>query len=130
MSNLKKVLYISIGLISFALGAIGTIVPILPTVPFLLLSSFCFTRGSERFNKWFVETKVYKKHLESFVNERAMTLKQKIVILAFADTMLAFPLIILDNIWMKLFIVILIIFKFYYFIYRIKTIRPERIIKR
>ena len=129
MSNLKKVLYISIGLISFALGAIGTIVPILPTVPFLLLSSFCFTRGSERFNKWFVETKVYKKHLESFVNERAMTLKQKIVILAFADTMLAFPLIILDNIWMKLFIVILIIFKFYYFIYRIKTIRPERIIK-
>lgn len=130
MSNLKKVLYISIGLISFALGAIGTIVPILPTVPFLLLSSFCFTRGSERFNMWFVETKVYKKHLESFVNERAMTLKQKIVILAFADTMLAFPLIILDNIWIKLFIVILIIFKFYYFIYRIKTIRPERIVKR
>lgn len=130
MSKLKKGLYISIGLISFALGAVGAIIPVLPTVPFLLLSSFCFTRGSERFNKWFIETKLYKKHLESFVNERAMTLKQKIVILAFADTMLAFPLFILDNIWIKLFIVSLIIFKFYYFIYKIKTIKVERVVKR
>ncbi|SCJ97704.1 Inner membrane protein ybaN [uncultured Clostridium sp.] len=125
MNKIKKYIYITIGLISFALGAIGVALPILPTTPFLLLASFCFAKGSERFNTWFVNTKIYKKHLESFVKERAMTLKQKVCLLAFADFMLAFPLIILDNLHVKIFLVALILFKFYYFIFRIKTIKPQ-----
>ena len=39
--------------------------------------------------------------------------------------MLAFPLIFIDSLIMKGFIVLLILFKFYYFIFRIKTILPE-----
>ena len=124
MNKVKKYIYITIGLIAFILGSIGVIIPILPTTPFLLLASFCFARGSERFNNWFKSTKLYKKHLESFVKEKAMTLKQKICILAFADFMIAFPLILVDVLAMKIFLVILILFKFYYFIFRIKTIQP------
>ena len=125
MNKIKKYIYITIGLISFALGAIGVALPILPTTPFLLLASFCFAKGSERFNTWFINTKIYKKHLESFVKERAMTLKQKVCLLAFADFMLAFPLIILDNLHVKIFLIALILFKFYYFIFRFKTIKPQ-----
>ena len=55
-----------------------------------------------------------------------MTLKQKICLLAFADTMIAFPLIILDNIYIKIFLIILVVFKFYYFIFKIKTIQVEK----
>lgn len=125
MNKFKKGFYITVGLISFALGAIGVILPILPTTPFLLLSSFCFVRGSEKFDRWFKETKVYKKHLESFANERAMTLKQKITILLFADTMMMFPLIILDSIIAKIFIILIILVKFWYFIFKIKTIKEK-----
>lgn len=125
MSKIKKFIYISVGLISFALGAIGVVLPVLPTTPFLLLASFCFAKGSDRFNTWFINTKIYRKHLESFVKERAMTLKQKVCLLAFADFMLAFPLILLDNLHVKIFLVALILFKFYYFIFRIKTIKPQ-----
>ena len=127
MNKFKKGFYITVGLISFALGAIGVILPILPTTPFLLLSSFCFVRGSEKFDRWFKETKVYKKHLESFANERAMTLKQKITILLFADTMMMFPLIILDSIIAKIFIILIILVKFWYFIFKIKTIKEKEL---
>lgn len=126
MNKIKRCVYIAIGVIAFALGAIGAFLPILPTTPFLLLASFCFARGSEKFNIWFSNTKLYKNHLDSFVRERAMTLKQKICLLAFADFMMAFPLIILDNFKVKLILIALIVFKFYYFIFRIKTIKPKK----
>ena len=114
MNKIKKYIYIAVGLIAFLLGAIGVILPVLPTTPFLLLASFCFAKGSERFHKWFTESKIYKKHLESFVKEKAMTLKQKITILAFADFMMAFPLILLDNLHVKILLVALIFFKWLY----------------
>ena len=125
MNKIKKYIYITVGLIAFVLGSIGVALPVLPTTPFFLLASFCFARGSERFNTWFTNTKLYKKHLESFVKERAMTLKQKISLLAFANFMLAFPIKLVDNMHVKLFLVGLVIFKLYYFIFRIKTIKPQ-----
>lgn len=125
MNKIVKCIYISVGLIAFVIGVIGIIIPVLPTTPCLLLASFCFARGSEKFNKWFTGTKIYKNHLESFVKERAMTLKEKICLLAFADFMLAFPLVIIDSFIVKFIIIGLIAFKFYYFIFRIKTIKPN-----
>lgn len=126
MRRIVKYIYIIVGVIAVILGSIGVVLPVLPTTPFLLLASFCFAKGSERFNNWFTNTKLYKKHLDSFVKERAMTLKQKICLLAFADFMIAFPIIILNSIYIKIFLILLVLFKYYYFIFRIKTIKQEK----
>ena len=125
MNKVKKYFYITLGFITLGLGLIGVILPILPTTPFLLVTSFCFAKGSERFHTWFTNTNIYKKHLESFVKERAMTLKQKVVLLSFVNFMLAFPLILVDVLPMRITIIVLIIIKLYYFIFRVKTITPE-----
>ena len=125
MNKEKKYFYITLGFITLGLGLIGVILPILPTTPFLLVTSFCFAKGSERFHSWFTNTNIYKKHLESFVKERAMTLKQKVVLLSFVNFMLAFPLILVDVLPMRITIIVLIIIKLYYFIFRVKTITPE-----
>lgn len=125
MNKIKKYIYVIFGLISLALGLVGIILPILPTTPFLLLASYCFIRGSEKFYIWFRSTKIYKKHLENFINKKAMTMKQKRSILIFVSVMLAIPIITIDNLHMRLFLIALICIKFYYFIFKIKTVNSS-----
>lgn len=121
-----KYIYLFIGMISFALGCIGIVLPILPTTPFLLLAGFCFARSSKRVHQWFVSSKIYQKHLDSFVKRRAMTLKTKVCILSFASIMLAFPLILTDLLLLRLLIIGLYCFKYYYFLVKIETIKTPQ----
>ena len=118
-----KLLWLMIGIVSMVLGAIGVVLPVLPTTPFLLLASFCFAKGSDRFNMWFIGTKLYKKHLESFVTSRSMTLKTKLCILLPASAMLILAMLAMSNIYGRVFIVFLIIFKYIYFFTRIETVK-------
>ncbi len=120
-----KIIYIVIGFISLGLGFIGIFVPVLPTVPFLLLSSYCFSKSSKRFHEWFVRTKIYKNHIKDFERNKSMTLKSKILILCFSSTMIAFPIFITKNIYLKFFLILIVLFKYYYFIFKIKTIKNK-----
>lgn len=118
-----KLLWLMIGIVSMVLGAIGVVLPVLPTTPFLLLASFCFAKGSDRFHKWFIGIKLYKKHLESFVTSRSMTLKTKLCILLPASAMLILAMLAMSNIYGRVLIVFLIIFKYIYFFTRIETVK-------
>ncbi|MGL4910793.1 MAG: YbaN family protein [Romboutsia sp.] len=122
MNKMIKTIFITIGILSLVLASIGMLLPVLPTTPFLLVSSFCFAKGSDKFDKWFKSSKIYKNNLESFVENKSMKLRQKIFLLLFADIMIAFPLVILDNIYIKMLLILIVLFKYYYFIFKIKTI--------
>lgn len=47
-----RLIWATIGGLSLMLGVIGIAVPLLPTVPFILLAAFCFARSSERLHAW------------------------------------------------------------------------------
>ena len=115
-----KTLLIVLGFVCVAIGAIGIVVPILPTTPFLLLASFFFAKGSKKFHDWFMSTKLYKKHLESFVNSRAMTL---MTILIPVSCMLIATFIFVNNLHARILLVVLFIGKYLYFFTQIKTIK-------
>ena len=66
-----------LGFLCLGLGTVGIVLPILPTVPFYMATVFCFAKSSERLHRWFLGTQLYKKHLESFVEKKTMTLKTK-----------------------------------------------------
>lgn len=78
---MKKILYIILGCVGVGMGAVGTVVPMLPAFPFLMLAAFCFARSSEKLDRWFKNTKLYKENLEDFVAGKGMTRKTKIRIM-------------------------------------------------
>ena len=121
--NPLRFVWLLAAFVCLGIGAVGVVLPILPTTPLLLLSSFCFAKGSERFHRWFCGTKLYQKHLDSFVKERAMTLKTKLCILLPASALLLLAFLMMGNLPGRSCIVCLIIFKYVYFFTKIRTIR-------
>ena len=121
-----KIIYVILGFVSMGLGITGSFLPGLPTVPFLLLASFCFARGSERFHGWFTQTKIYKNYLEDFEKNKSMTLKTKIGLLCLSSTIIAFPIFFVKNNYLRLALILAVIFKYYYFIFCIKTSKQDK----
>lgn len=121
-----KFIYLILAFLFLGIGIIGIILPMLPTTPFLLLASFFFAKGSNRFHSWFIQTKLYKKHLDNFVKDKSMTLKTKFCILIPASLMLMLAFILMQNIYGRLFLIFLLIFKYIYFFTKIKTIKNTK----
>ena len=117
-----KYIYLIIAFIMLSIGTVGIVVPILPTTPFLLLASFCFAKGSDKFHNWFINTKIYKDNLEDFVKNRKMKLKTKIFLMCLSSLMIIISIFMVDIIYLKIMLVCIDLFKYYYFIYKIKTI--------
>lgn len=75
---MKKIIFRILGFTSLILGIIGIIVPILPTTPFLLLSSYFFLKSSERLYNWLINNKILGQYIKDFQIEKSIPLKVKI----------------------------------------------------
>jgi uncharacterized membrane protein YbaN (DUF454 family) len=81
-----------------ALGLIGAFLPLLPTVPFLLLSAFCFARSSERLHDWLVSHRVFGPPIQNWRDRGAIGRRAKIF--ASASILASFvPSVALGTIW-------------------------------
>ena len=84
-----RYIFLTIGAISFVLGTAGIVIPLLPTVPFYMLTLFCLARGSERFHKMFLESSLYQKTVGAYERDKALTLRTKLSILASVTIIMA-----------------------------------------
>ncbi len=92
-----KIIFMAGGLLALALGAVGVVLPILPSTPFLLVAAFCFAKSSERLNSWFKGTRLYRKNLESFVRGQGMTRGTKLRIIGTVTVIMAIAFILMRN---------------------------------
>lgn len=123
--KLKQIIFLIIGCLSLALGCVGIVLPILPTVPFFLLTVFCFANSSQKLHDWFIGTQMYKKHLESFVQKKGMTVRTKATILTSVTALMAvgFALMLRKGIIVPCVILAVVwVCHLVYFLFGVKTI--------
>lgn len=123
--KLKQIIFLIIGWLSLALGCVGIVLPILPTVPFFLLTVFCFANSSQKLHDWFIGTQMYKKHLESFVQKKGMTVRTKATILTSVTALMAvgFVLMLRKGIIVPCVVLAVVwVCHLVYFLFGVKTI--------
>ena len=73
----KKIILVLIGSLSLFLGAVGIILPVLPTTPFLLLAAFCYIRSSERLYNWLINQKHLGPYIHNYISYKIVPRKIK-----------------------------------------------------
>ncbi len=97
---LRWVLFI-VGWLCVVLGAIGVVLPVLPTTPFLLLAAACFDRSSPRFHRWLLSTKLFGPLIENWQRERYIEKRSKRVALVVVAVTFSSSILIVEPVALK-----------------------------
>ncbi|MDO7836247.1 YbaN family protein [Sphingobium sp. HBC34] len=74
---MRQHLYFIAGCIAIALGTVGAFLPLLPTVPFMILAAFCFARSSPRLEAKLLDHKHFGPHIRRWRARGAISRKGK-----------------------------------------------------
>ncbi len=74
---MRRIAFLIAGFLSVVLGAVGAFVPLLPTVPFLILAAFCFARSSPQLEAWLVQHQRFGPHILAWRAKGAISRRGK-----------------------------------------------------
>ncbi len=104
---IKKYILIAVGCLSLFLGILGIFLPLLPTVPFLLLTAYCFARSSNRLYNWLIHHKTFGSYIYNYQTYRAINRKTKIMAISFLWGSLGLSMSLLPDVYICLLLSLL-----------------------
>lgn len=124
MGKTKRGLWIGIAFLMMGVGAVGVVLPILPTVPFLMAALYCFARGSHKLENWFRQTSLYQKHLEPFMDKKEMTRKAKLTVMLSMTIFMGIGFVMMEQVPVgRIILAAVWLFHILYFTLGIKTVK-------
>lgn len=96
--KVARALWCTLGTICLTFGAIGIILPVLPTTPFLLASAACYYKSSPRMHKWLLNNKWFGEYIKNYTEGKGIPKRTKIIALTLLwVTIIVSTLFFLDN---------------------------------
>jgi len=90
---MTRSLYFVLGWLFFALGAIGAVLPVMPTTVFMLMSLWAFSRSSQRFHDWLYNHRIFGPPLQQWTQNHIIPLKAKLTAIFFMSGSMTYLLV-------------------------------------
>jgi uncharacterized membrane protein YbaN (DUF454 family) len=104
-----QALFFVVGTLSLILGAIGIVLPLLPTTPLLLLALACYCRSSERMTKWVLTNKYFGGYIQRYIDGKGIPIKTKILALIVLWITISYSAFVILNLWWIVQLILFII---------------------
>jgi uncharacterized protein len=105
LTPIKRILLIIAGVLSLVLGVIGAFVPLLPTVPLVLLAAYCFGRSSERLHQWLLHHRYFGPIIDSFQAGKGIPKRVKYRTIAIIWLSMGFSCWMVAKLWLCVMLV-------------------------
>ena len=106
-----RVLYFFLAWLFFVIGAIGVVLPVLPTTPFMLLALWAFSKSSKRFHDWLYYHRFFGPPLQQWEKYRVIPLAAKILSVSIMSLSLVLMLMYSPAAtWLKMLIAVLMLY--------------------
>ena len=79
--RIVRALWFTAGALCVVLGAIGIVLPLLPSTPFLLAAAACFYKSSPRMHRWLLNNKWFGEYIRNYQEGKGLTMKTKVTAL-------------------------------------------------
>src|SRR5947209_20141741 len=78
-TGVRRLLYVAAGLLSVGMAYLGAVLPGLPTTPWVLLASWCFSKSSPRLERWLKRSPLFGRLLRDWDEHRGIRRPVKVV---------------------------------------------------
>lgn len=99
--EMKKTLFIGLGILCNTIGLIGIVVPGLPTTPFLLLAAGLYVRSSDKLYHQLLQSRLFGPYITDFQKHKGIRRKVKVRAITLMWTMITLSITLTKPLWVK-----------------------------
>lgn len=104
---MKKTVLIITGALSLGLGVTGMFLPVLPTTPFLLLTAWCWMKGSPRLHSWLMSHPRLGPYIRDFQEHKCISPRVKIVSITTLWLTIGVSIVLVHPLWLRILLAVI-----------------------